>query len=290
MSKGLPLSAVLLLLIAASGCAGSPPHTTAPSTSSTALLPTSAATPATAEPGSAPVSSPLPTPPANAIVISGIEESTSQWNSCSDCAGGLNNTTDFWTAPAQTTPSLDGSSREFQVGGPQWTAALFYHSVQSYSGQYNSATHFLWDFYVYVDDASMQNVWDLEFDLYQAIGGYEYMIGTHCLFRGNQTGDYWYGWDQATNQWIATSAPCSRALFASNQWHHIQWMLERIPNSTSYKYDTLVVDGVPYSINMVQNAAPSSWNDVLGVQWQIDTNSNGGPAHEWIDKVKLTIW
>ncbi len=232
----------------------------------------------------------LPTPPSNAVILGHIEDNTNNWNSCSDCAGPLNVTSDYWMAPFQTSPSLDGSSKEFYVSGMPWTAALFYHPVQSYSGQYNYATHFLWDFWAYVNSASMQNVWDLEFDLYQAINGYEYMIGTHCLFSSSQQGNYWYGWDQAAGHWVQTSAPCSKSLFAPDKWHHIQWMLERVPNSRNYKYDTLVVDGTAYPINMTQPASWTGWSDVLGVQFQIDTNSNGGSAHMWVDKVNLTLW
>jgi hypothetical protein len=232
----------------------------------------------------------LPTPPSDAVVLSHIEDSTGSWGQTSAEAGPLNVTTDFWMAPFQTSPSLDGSSREFYVGGPVWTAALWYHPVQSYTGQYNSATHFLWDFWVYVDSSSMQNVWTLEFDLYQAISGYEYMIGSHCQFSSTQQGNYWYGWNQVTHQWIQTSVPCSRNLMPGGQWHHIQWMMERIPNSHYYKYDTLVVNGTVYPINMTQPADWSGWGDTLGVQWQVDTNANGGSVHMWTDKVTLTMW
>ena len=51
-----------------------------------------------------------------------------------------------------------------------------------------------------------------------------------------------------------------------------------------------VGEGTAYQINMVQTAAPIDWSDVLGVQWQIDTNANGGAVHEWVDKSTVTIW
>lgn len=50
------------------------------------------------------------------------------------------------------------------------------------------------------------------------------------------------------------------------------------------------MDGTTYTINMTQPAAPISWADVLGVQWQVDTNANGGDVHWWVDKAKLTVW
>ncbi|MGI9101670.1 MAG: Ig-like domain-containing protein [Terriglobales bacterium] len=224
------------------------------------------------------------TPPSTATVITQIENTdTSTWGSCSNCAGGANNTSSFWTANWQSSPSIDGSSREFYVGGPAWTAALFWKKL----GAHDSATHFIWDFWVYTNSSSLDNVWTFEFDLFQAIGGYEYMIGTHCSI-----GDgYWYGWNQATNRWVQfSSAPCKKSQWTPGVWHHVVWYMERIPNSHYYKYDGLVFDGAAYTINMSQPANYTGWADNLGVQWQVDTNGNGGDVHWWVDKVKLTYW
>jgi hypothetical protein len=229
----------------------------------------------------------ISTPPSSAVVLSKMEETPdSQWGSCSDCAGALHSTDNFWTAAYQTSPSMDGASRQFYVGGSPWTAALFYHKLGSWGGQYNYATHFIWDFYVYVDSASLNNVWTFEFDLFQAIGGWEYMIGSHCSI-----GDgYWYGWNQQTYQWIKLgNAPCIKSQWAPG-WHHVTWYVERIPGSHYYKYDSLVMDGRTYPLNLTQPASPMNWGDVTGVQWQVDTNGNGGGVHWWIDRAKLTLW
>ncbi len=228
--------------------------------------------------------------PSNATVISNIDDKPdSTWQSCSSCAGPSNTTSSYWTAAYQTSPSEDGDSREFYVGGPAWTAALFWNKLNTTSGQYNTMTHFVWDFWVYVDSASLNNVWDFEFDLYQSIGGYEYMIGSHCLV--GSSGGYWYGWSQANDQWVKiANAPCPKTMWTPNTWHHIVWTLERIPGTHNYKYDTLQMDSTVYTVNMTQTAAYIGWSDVLGVQWQVDTNSNGGDVHWWIDNAKVSMW
>ena len=61
----------------------------------------------------------LPTPPANAKVWSKLEDSTADWSDCGSigCAGGANGTSNYWTAPFQGSPSLDGSSRQFSTAG-----------------------------------------------------------------------------------------------------------------------------------------------------------------------------
>ncbi len=234
--------------------------------------------------GSSSTSGGILTPPSNATVITGIENTdTSTWGSCSDCAGGMNNTSQYWTANWQSSPSKDGASREFYVGGPAWTAALFWKKL----GAHNSATHFIWDFWVYTNSSSLDNVWTFEFDLFQAINGYEYMIGTHCSI-----GDgYWYGWNQATNRWVQfSSAPCKKSQWTPGVWHHVVWYMERVPGTHYFKYDGLTMDGTTYTFNMTQPANYTGWADNLGVQWQVDTNGNGGDVHWWVDKVKLTMW
>jgi hypothetical protein len=105
-------------------------------------------------------SSVLPTPPSTATVLTGIQNTTDGWSACSSCAGGLNDTTNYWTAQFQATPSLSGSSMEFYQDGLEWTNVLF---IQTMPGSY-STTHFLWDFWVYQDPVSAASMWAAEFD------------------------------------------------------------------------------------------------------------------------------
>jgi hypothetical protein len=51
-----------------------------------------------------------------------------------------------------------------------------------------------------------------------------------------------------------------------------------------------VVDGHGYGLNQAWAVAPISWPDAVGIQWQLDQSANGAPVHEWVDKVKLTLW
>jgi hypothetical protein len=221
---------------------------------------------------------PLPTPPATATAFNNIEEMTTGWRSCSDCAGGGSTTTNYSTQ-LQSSPAMNGLSRQFYNGGTSWSNVLWIRSL----GANNFATNFLWDFYVSFDSTAAANLWTAEYDLYQSIGGFEFMIGSQCNFGEGQ----WDIWDQAAINWIRTSIPCER--FSPDTWHHIQWYLQRV-SSTQYRYDTLVVDGQAYTINQTFSGSPVNWADSLGVQWQLDLASNGLPARQWIDKVTLTIW
>jgi hypothetical protein len=224
-------------------------------------------------------SSVLPIPPANATVLSEMQNTSADWTDCSVCANGLNDTTNFSMFPFQTQPSMSGSSLEFYVGGLQWTNALFIDTMF----ETPATTHFLWDFWVYQDPASVANAWTDEFDVWQVLSDKEFMIGSQCDF-----GDgYWDTFDSDNNRWIENGIACPR--WAANTWHHIQWYVERV-NSTQYRYDTLVVDGQGYGINQTYAANSITWPNAVGIQYQLDQSANGAPLYEWTDNVTLTLW
>ena len=220
----------------------------------------------------------LPTPPSNAAVFADTDQSTSNWSDCSNCAGG-SYTSNYWKAFWQSSPSMDGASLQFFNGGGPWADVLW---IKKFGNQ-SWATNFLWDFYVYFDGTTASNLWAAEYDLWQSVGGYEYMIGTQCVFG---TGE-WDTWDQANGRWVKTSIPCKR--MSAGNWHHIQWYMQRL-SGNRYKYVTLAIDGQAYNVNQTYYAGWSGWDDSLGVQWQLDLDGNGTDAHEWVDKVKLSIW
>jgi hypothetical protein len=182
-------------------------------------------------------------------------------------------------AQHQSSPSRDGSSGEFYNAGA-WDNALFYQKL----GANNNVHNFLWDFYFYVDSASQHSAQALEFDAFQFVHGYNYMIGSQC--------DYglgvWDTWDEASGHWTPTSISCPR--FSANTWHHIQWYVTTNTSTHQYKYVTLVVDGRSYPVNSTRSARYLAWGDNLGVQWQLDVNASGQGYHEWIDNATLTIW
>lgn len=225
-----------------------------------------------------PSSTVLPTPPANAQVLTEMQNDTANWDICSSCAHGTNTAGTYWMAPNQSQPSLSGSSLEMYADGPQWSNVLFRDTMLGT----NTDTHFLWDFWVYHDPAAEAHFWASEFDFWEVLGGKEFMIGSQCDY-----GDgYWSTWDSAGNRWVLNGIPCPHW---SPGWHHIQWYVERI-SSTQYRYDTLVVDGKPYGFNQTWNFNNTTWGDMIGIQFQLDQDPTGMPLHEWVDKVTLTMW
>jgi hypothetical protein len=250
---------------------GSGSATTSGSGSATAANSTSATPPAT---------NGLPTPPASATVFSNINQMTTGWNSCETaaCAGGGGGGT-LWQAFNQTSPSMDGDSMEIYHDGAG-SDALWWHHM----GANDNVTNFLWDFYVQLDSASLSNGQALEYDMYQFVSGYNYMIGSEC----NYAAGVWDTWNEASQKWLHTTIPCQK--FQPGTWHHIQWYTQTNHSNHTYTYVTLVVDGNVYNLNQTQPAAYLGWSDNLGAQWQLDVNANGGGYHEWVDQANLTVW
>ena len=222
----------------------------------------------------------LPTPPSNAIVFNNINQMSSGWVPCGDpaCAGG-DGKGNYWQAFYQTSPAMDGGSMELYRDGV-WSNALWHHKM----GAYNNATNLLFDFYLQVDDASLTATQALEFEAFQFVGGYNYMLGSQCDY-----GQGWFDtWNETSGHWVPTNIPCPK--FSPNTWHHIQEYLTTNHSNHSYTYKTIVIDGKVYNLNQTQYANYLAWGDNLGAQWQLDVNASGNGYHEWIDKAKLTIW
>jgi hypothetical protein len=220
----------------------------------------------------------LPTPPANATVLTQMQNDTNNWSICTVCAAGTNNAGDYWMKPNQSQPSRSGSSMEMYANGPRWSNVLFMDKILGT----NSKTNFLWDFWVYHDPAAEAHFWASEFDFWIVLGGKEFMIGSQCDF-----GDgYWATWDSEGGRWVLNGIPCTHW---SPGWHHVQWYLERT-GPDSYRYDTLVFDGHGYGLNQTWKINDTTWPDMIGVQFQLDQDPTGTPLHEWVDNVNLTIW
>jgi hypothetical protein len=266
------LLAVLCLLLGATGCGGAG--------NSSAVSGNNLAASNTGDTSTTNVTSgTLPSPPPQATSFHNLQTS-SDWASCntSDCSGGSGVGT-YWMAQKQSTPSLSGSSMEFNNSGA-WGDALWWNKL----GPQPDATKFLWDFDFQLDDASLTAAQALEFDTFQFLDGYNYMMGTECNYASGR----WDLWDEAGGHWRQTSVTCPQ--FQPDVWHHITLFAQRAPGATTYMFVTLSIDGTNYALNQSYSAKDVGWDGQIGVQYQLDVNASGQDYQEWVDNVTLTTW
>jgi hypothetical protein len=232
------------------------------------------------------------------------------WWDCgtTTCAGGSNNATvnfAFGQSPKRDT----NGSIEFSVTGPDFADGLFWYKVPPI-GQQDSLQNFVWDFYFYLSDNTVNDAQAIEFDLFQAKGGYKYMIGTQCNYHPSGGGHaIWNAWDQSNNRWVpavrntqteSNPSPTNAiecGPFSTGTWHHAQFYLQRTYPDSTYPqgrilYGTVAIDGVATEWDISAPAVSSSWGDVLGFQHQLDTYNESGTVtlQEWVDADDLTAW
>jgi hypothetical protein len=215
---------------------------------------------------------------ASTKTFSNIDQMTG-WQSCDRCAGpnGWGKTASHWMKQYIASPSMDGKSAEFFLGGSNpYASALWWKQL----GSNSSATHFVYDLWFYVKQP--QNVFALEFDTNQSTGGKRYIMGTQC---GVHYDKQWAVYDAAGGAWRNTGIGCP--VPKAYSWNHLVWEFYRAKGRVYYVSFTL--NGAKHYVNRSYYACSSSANDI-NVAFQMDGNSSMADYNTWLDKVKLTYW
>jgi hypothetical protein len=223
-------------------------------------------------------------PPATAKAIEHIEDSET-WGHCTDCAAHPHDPSPplaVWEFDRfQKTPSMDGSSTRFFVGGSAAYANALHWTKFGNQSQYRN---FIYEFHVYASPESLK-AQNLEFDLFQGVSGREYMFGSQC----NYAKGVWQGWDGPSIKWVDfPSAPCKK--FEPGKWTRVKWRLTRTEDNKLH-YVSITVGDTTYKVDSYQPPVEkSSWADTLGVQFQQDLNLHADDYAIWIDKVTVWMW
>jgi hypothetical protein len=206
-------------------------------------------------------------------------DSMTGWQNCtaSDCAGGQGTSITDSSANV-TSPSRDGNSRFFSLGGTgQYSNAYWYKIV----GGSSTALNFMYDLYARVDDPTAPQA--LEFDVNQSFNQKRWVFGTQCNFKGSHK---WDVWDGGKGQWVPTSAPCTQ--WPANSWVHIIWSVQRFGDNV--RYLSVSVNGKSYPLNLQLSRQPSWAGSDIDVAVQLDGDANQTPYKVWVDSVKLMAW
>ena len=209
--------------------------------------------------------------------ISNIDQMTG-WSNCGGCAGpgGKGPNTPRSLTQFRSSPSMDGKSSEFWIGGSNpYSAALWWKQL----GAKPSATHFVYDLYFYMNNPGVSQA--LEFDVNQSVNGKKYIMGTECNFKGTHQWDIW----SHTKHWVGSGVACNA--FSAYKWHHLTWEFAR--SGSNVQFVSVSIDGVKHYINRSYPAQAASAKE-LNVAFQMDGNSSQTDYSTWVDKISLRYW
>ena len=225
------------------------------------------------------------------VTISGIQNMPG-WQSCAAdfppgsgrdgqvCASGNPNPPTSSMTQNVSSPSMDGQSAQFSMSGPNgYSNELYFNAIAGG----NNVSHFTYDLYFYIDNPAAPQA--LEFDTNQTFGGYRWVWGSECNFKG-ETPPMWDVWDDASGIWRESSVPCNP--FPANTWVHLVWQFERVNNQVHYI--SLQVGDQTYNVDTYYNNQPDWTLEEIDNAFQMDLAQPPVPYHVWLDKVNLTAW
>jgi hypothetical protein len=200
------------------------------------------------------------------------------WSDCGACAGagGSGATVPYSMTEGVGSPSIDGKSAQFWIGGgTPYANALWWKQL----GANANATYFTYDLYFYYTNASAPQA--LEFDVNQSVGGRKYIFGTQC----NVAAKEWDVWNTAGAAWEPTGVACPAP--PTYTWNHLVWQFERVNGQA--RFISLTLNGTTSYINRTYSVQGSGVNE-LNVAFQMDENNRATNYDVWLDKVNLTAW
>lgn len=213
--------------------------------------------------------------PSTAKVFSNIDEMTG-WDSCTGCAGGGENAS-YSMTQHQSSPSLDGDSTRFWVGGSTpFSHGLWWRRMATNT----TATNFVFDMYYYMlDPAASQG---LEFAANQARSDGWYKFSTQCSF-GSKV---WRVWDSKNGGWVSTGIACNRP--PARTWQHVTFEYKR--SSGKAVFVSITVNGQKHYVNKSFYPQANKTGESVGIHFQLNGNSSQTDYTVYADKMKLSIW
>lgn len=204
----------------------------------------------------------------------------SGWESCDGCAGpgGVGPDTPYSMTQNISSPSMDGKSAKFWLGGSTpYSQALWWKHLTATP----KARHFVYDLYFYITDPSAPQA--LEFDVNQSANGKHFIFGTQCDIRKTKQ---WDVWDDINKKFVPTGISCAAP--SAYKWHHLILEFERTTDNRT-KFVAVTLDGSKHYINMSYATRATSASS-LSTAFQMDGNYMQADYSTWLDKVTLKYW
>lgn len=214
--------------------------------------------------------------------ISDIQNMTG-WDSCSSCAGkgGTGASVPYKMIQGISSPSLDGKSTQFWLGGTSATPyanALFFKRLSPDS----TANNFKLDLYFYIKDATRAQA--IEMDIFYSRGGHKNYFLTECDTNGKYAGT-WQVSNAVIDTWQHTGLPCHVKSYA---WNHVVLQFHRNSDGSTH-FVSVSMNGDMHYVNR-NYPAKSVISFEMNPAVQLDGNSHQDNFSIWVDKMAVTSW
>lgn len=217
----------------------------------------------------------------NLTTISRIEES-SEWQTCGNCgnSGATGETATYSMTRGISSPSTDGSSSLFSIGGP-----YPYKNAYWYIGHSGSPTtplqYLRYEFDLYVPAKYVNAPQAIEFECQQKANGYVYNFAWQANYARNE----WRIFDYVLRRWDSAGIPLTR--FSGDKWHHI--IAEYHTDGTAVVHDALTIDGVRKTVGIKHPGKyVGGTSHYLTNAFQLDLNGSATDYKVYVDGMKIS--
>ena len=218
-------------------------------------------------------------------------------------SGSLDGARNWEAVHDSATPGESRGSSVYPITAPPYDdARKFYMTYSDRGGERfslsfgsgASATHFLYDTFVYFVDPSQ--VQDVEMDINQVMSnGQTVIFGTQCSSNSG-TWEYTAAITEDGEQkphWNASNIPCNPKTWTANSWHHLQIALSR-DGSGNVTHDWVTLDGTTsiFATATGPSALSLGWAvGDLSLNFQLDgANKASGSITAYIEDLTIYRW
>ena len=224
-----------------------------------------------------------PPPPTGGVTsFTNVQESTS-WETCGTCGNqlGKSGQASYTMTRGLTSPAIDhtATSAQYQIGGSiPYTNGYWYieHTAPT-----APVKNLVYDFWVYLPEASATAPQAIEFECQHTVNGYTYNFAWQADY-GSHT---WRTFDYNNHVWVPTTI--AFAGFTPGTWHRITAQYHA--SGTYTVHDALTIDGVRRVVTIVRPAkyTGQTWASFTNA-FQLDLNGKPTGFEVYVDKMNVT--
>lgn len=214
-------------------------------------------------------------------VFSRIEEQ-SEWKTCGNCGntgGSVGATASYNMTRGMSSPSIDGSSTKFWIGGPYpYKNGYWYISQKAPAAP---VKYLKYEFDLYIPSGDENKPQAIEFECQQRANGYVYNFAWQAEYSGKS----WRIFDYVKKVWQPSGL--SFTPFSPGRWHHI--IAEYHTEGSNVVHDALTVDGARRAVGIKHPGKyVGGTTRYFTNAFQLDLNKTASPYSVYVDAMRVS--